>query len=239
MKTENTKVLIVDDSDVIIHTLQVCLKPYQSQFEPVFARNGLEAMSMLEAHPISLVVTDIQMPVVDGLVLLAFIRERFPNMPCIVMTSYGDQELKDLVAHDIFRFLEKPVQTKQLVDAILAALSASLNKKIPPKTKRIPIREFFNLIAVKKKTCVFKLIPDDGPSCFCYFYEGDIQNAVCGGKKGEEAITTILGFGKARIVFSKPPAAKGAKSLQIDSKELLQLAKNSKLTLEVENIEKK
>jgi CheY-like chemotaxis protein len=233
------KVLIVDDSDVIIKTLQACLKPYHTQFEPIFAQNGLEAMSILEAHSISVVVTDIQMPVVDGLVLLALIRERFPDMPCIVMTSYGDDELKELVDAEIFRFLEKPVQVKQLVEAITAALNASLNKKIVPKTKKIPIRDFLNLIAAKKKTCVFKIIPDEGSSGYLYFYEGDIQNAVCGGKKGEAAIFKILALEKAKIVFSKPPSARGVKSLKIDIKQLIQLTESSKLTLEVENIEKK
>ena len=223
------KVLIVDDSDVIIETLQVCLKPYQSQFQPIFAQNGLEAMNLLEAHSISLVVTDIQMPVVDGLVLLAFIRERFPAMPCIVMTSYGDPEIKELVKNEIFRFLEKPVQIKPLVETILAAL----NKTTAPKTKKITIRDFFNHIAIKRKTCVFKIIPDKGPTGFFYFYDGEIQNVVCGGVKGEEAIIKVLSFEKAKIAFSKPPEEKGAKNVQIDLKKIIQLAKSSNLYLEI------
>lgn len=227
------KVLIVDDSDVIIKTLQACLKPYHTQFEPIFAQNGLEAMSMLEAHLFSVVVTDIQMPVVDGLVLLAFIRERFPDMPCIVMTSYGDEELKELVDAEIFRFLEKPVQVKQLVEVITAALNASLSKKIAPKTKKITIRDFFNHIEVKRKTCVFKIIPDKGPTGFFYFYDGEIQNVVCGGVKGEEAIIKVLSFEKAKIAFSKPPEDKGAKHVQIDLKKIIQLAKSSNLYLEI------
>jgi CheY-like chemotaxis protein len=228
------KVLIVDDSDVIIKTLRLTLQPYQTQFQPIFAQNGLEAMSMLDEHEISVVVTDVQMPVVDGLILLAFIRERYPDMPCIVMTAYGDKELKELVANEIFRFLEKPVHTQALVEAILAAL----NKPSAPQAKRISIHNFFNQLMVKKKTCVFKIIPDKGPSGYCYFYEGEVQNAVYGGQKGEEAILKMLSLEKAKVVFSKPPAAQGSKSLQIDLNRLLQLAKSSKLMLEVENIKK-
>jgi CheY-like chemotaxis protein len=223
------KVLIVDDSDVIIETLQVCLKEYQTEFEPIFAQNGLEAMNLLETHLISLVVTDIQMPVVDGLVLLAFIRERFPVMPCIVMTSYGDPEIKELVKNEIFRFLEKPVQIKLLVETILAAL----NKTIASKIKKITIYDFFNHIGVKRKTCIFKIIPDKGPTGFFYFYDGEIQNVVCGGVKGEEAIIKVLSFEKAKIAFSKPPEDKGAKNVQIDLKKIIQLAKTSNLYLEI------
>jgi DNA-binding NtrC family response regulator len=123
------KALIVDDSKVLIKTLQKGFEKYQDVFQAIYAEDGLEAMNILNQEPVSLVVTDIQMPMIDGLVLLAFIRERYPDLPCIIMSSYGSDELKGQVNRDILHFIDKPFKVDELARIILSALDSSKNKK--------------------------------------------------------------------------------------------------------------
>ncbi len=223
------KVLIVDDNEVLIETLQYGFEKYQMHFQPVYAQNGLEAMNLLDEQSIALVVTDIQMPMVDGLVLLAFIKERYPDIPCMVMTAYGDDELKELVGEDVSHFVSKPVHVHNLAQTIVAELSREKKSKID----RIAIRDLSSHIVVKRKTCVFKLISDEGQPGYFYFYKGDLYNAVCGSLKGEEAVLKMLTYENAKIAFSKPPEHKGIKNVSIDSNKLIQFTKTSKLSVEI------
>jgi CheY-like chemotaxis protein len=72
------KVLIVDDDRVFLQLLQVALKGYGNRFDIITALNGREAIEVLKAENIKLLVTDIQMPEVDGLELLAYINDHHP-----------------------------------------------------------------------------------------------------------------------------------------------------------------
>lgn len=223
------KVLIVDDSEVLIRTLQKGFKKYQAHFQPIYAQDGLEAMNFLDEHSIDLVLTDIQMPMIDGLVLLAFIQERYPAMPCIVMTAYGDEELKELVGKDILHFIHKPIHAESLAQTIISELSSEKKSTID----RVAIRDLLNHIVEKRKTCVFKLISDEGLAGFFYFYQGDLYNAVCGKLKGKDAVSKMLTHENAKILFSRPPEHQGVKNVSIDSNELIQFAKSSRLSVSI------
>ncbi len=224
------KVLIVDDSKVLIIALKGGLAKYKDKFETIYAGDGLEAMNLLDEHSVSLVVTDIQMPVMDGLVLLAFIRERYPDIPCIIMSAYGDDELKSQVSPDIIHFIEKPVQVGKLAEMIIKAIY----KNKGGKTGRIAISDLLNLIILGKKTCIFKIIPEKGDSGYYYFYQGDLYNAVCGDRQGADAVKAMLQYDKARLVFTKAPETKGVKKVNADLKQLIRQARASKLSVEVE-----
>jgi CheY-like chemotaxis protein len=228
-KDNMKKVLIVDDSRVLITALKGGLVKYKDKFEAIFAKDGLEAMNLLDEHLVSLVVTDIQMPVMDGLVLLAFIRERYPDIPCIIMSAYGDDDLKAQVSPDIIHFIDKPIQVGKLAETIIRAVY-----KKGGKSGRIAISDLLNLIILGKKTCIFKIIPENGDSGYYYFYQGDLYNAVCGDRQGEDAVKAMLEYDKARLVFTKAPETKGVKKVDADLKQLIRQAKASKLSVKVE-----
>ena len=65
-------VLIVDDEEKLLLTMQAGFEPFKDRFEILTARNGKEAVQLLAATKINLVVTDLKMPEMDGFELLAF-----------------------------------------------------------------------------------------------------------------------------------------------------------------------
>jgi len=224
------KVLIVDDSEIIIQMLQKGFERYQSHFRPIFAMSGLEAMAILNVQSISLVVTDIQMPMIDGLVLLAFIRERFPEMPCMIMSAYGSDVLKEEVKNQVIHFLDKPVK----VDVVAQLIISVLNETKPFQKDQMRISDFLNTIIHGRKTCIFKIIPEQGPSGIYYFNNGDLYNVVCGKLKGEEAALKALKYENAKIIFTKPPEQPGQKSVNIDTLKFIGHAKSSSLSIAVD-----
>ena len=111
------RLLVVEDDprlrEAIVDTLM--LKGYEV-FE---APNGIEAMAILRSHTLDLVLSDINMPGMDGLELLDQIKAQHPWLPVLLMTAYGDvgQAVKAMQrgAND---YLMKPFELREL-DALL------------------------------------------------------------------------------------------------------------------------
>ena len=84
------KVLIVDDSEMDRLLASHLLSDL---YEFVFAGNGREALEVCDAEDPDLVVTDIVMPEMDGMEMLCAMQERYPEIPVIVMTSEGSEDI--------------------------------------------------------------------------------------------------------------------------------------------------
>ena len=101
------KVLVVDDETSILDTLQILLR--REGFEVRVAKGGQEALECLDDASPDLVLTDIRMPGLSGLELLAEVRQRDPEMPVILMTAQASlQSAVQAVNHGAFYYLQKP-----------------------------------------------------------------------------------------------------------------------------------
>jgi CheY-like chemotaxis protein len=124
-------VLLVDDEPSILFALGKLLK--SRGFEVWTADNGAEAMEVLEAHAVDVVVSDVCMPVMDGPGLLGAMRAHLPPIvvPVIMLSGYGDsadQALYDLGAVAI---LGKPISGSDLVAAIHAVRAGNTVRESP------------------------------------------------------------------------------------------------------------
>ena len=85
--------LIVDDEKSILENIQKAIPWEELGIETVFtAQNGSDALSLLEAYHIDLLISDIRMPGMDGLTLLKHVRAVYPNIRCILLSAYGEFE---------------------------------------------------------------------------------------------------------------------------------------------------
>ncbi len=117
------RILVVDDTDdirdIVINNI---LKPYA--FDYIEAGDGLEALEEIKANAPDLVLCDLQMPRMDGIGLLHKLREEKINIPVVLMTSYGSEE----IAVEVFRlgvrnYVIKPFTEEDLLSAIEGALA--------------------------------------------------------------------------------------------------------------------
>jgi two-component system sensor histidine kinase/response regulator len=114
------KVLIVDDNLTNLTILQAQLQYWHLQ--PTLAASGVEALAIL-AHDdrFDLVLTDMQMPFMDGIHLSQTIRGRHPHIPVILLSSVGDEYKKN--HHQLFSaVMTKPIKQQLLYKHILAGL---------------------------------------------------------------------------------------------------------------------
>jgi DNA-binding NtrC family response regulator len=114
-------VLIVDDEKNIRATLSRGLR--LDGFRTQEAENGADALRALEDGGIDLVLLDVQMPEMDGLTLLAAMRERRLDVPAIVLTAHGSIERAvQAVKLGAYDFIEKPPSIERILVAARNAL---------------------------------------------------------------------------------------------------------------------
>jgi len=85
-------VLIVDDA-LLDQRMAGSIVAKRTGLRPVYARNGIEALEVVARQAPVAVLTDLRMPVMDGLALVEAMRERFPQVPVVLMTAHGSEEL--------------------------------------------------------------------------------------------------------------------------------------------------
>ncbi|HLF98809.1 MAG TPA: sigma-54 dependent transcriptional regulator [Methylococcaceae bacterium] len=116
------RVLIVDDEPRMQRILELML--LQMGHVPLLAGNGREALDLLQAEGAELVVSDLQMPVMDGLELLARIREQGSDIPFIVITAYGTVESAvAAMKHGACDYIIRPFEMEAVELAITRALA--------------------------------------------------------------------------------------------------------------------
>lgn len=113
-----TKILVVDDeSDLQVLIRQKFRRQIREEkYEFFFAENGRAALEIMEQHPdISLVLSDINMPEMDGLTLLIKIGESNPLVKVVMVSAYGDMDnIRTAMNRGAFDFVCKPVNFDDL-----------------------------------------------------------------------------------------------------------------------------
>ncbi|AIF50583.1 response regulator [Pelosinus sp. UFO1] len=118
-----SSVLFVDDEANILSSIRRAV--IDEEYVAYFAGSGLEALSIMEKNEISVIVTDMRMPGMDGLQLLKIVKEKYPNTVKIVLSGYTQlsQVLATVNQADIFNFIAKPwdmeTELKYVIDKAL------------------------------------------------------------------------------------------------------------------------
>lgn len=116
-----TRVLVVDDEDFVRSSLVDLLE--SEGFSAVPAASGPAALACLEEGKVSLVVSDLRMPGMDGLALLAAARQQGVECPVILLTGVGTvNEAVQAMKSGAFDFVQKPVDPEQFVVLVRRAL---------------------------------------------------------------------------------------------------------------------
>src|SRR5215471_14317489 len=121
--SQTLKVLIVDDEASQRAGLAGMVKAWGMVAET--ASDGVEALEKLEQLPIDVVLTDLNMPGMDGYTLLDKLQQSPDSPPAIVLTAFGTMEAAVKTVHELgaFWFLEKPIQASALEALVRRAAS--------------------------------------------------------------------------------------------------------------------
>lgn len=142
-KIMGKQILVVDDNPTNLHIMEVKLKAWK--YRPVLASSGFKALSLLkDKGPFDMVLTDMQMPQMDGVQLATEIRKSLPEVPIILLSSLGDHSYSRYP--DLFSaVLTKPIKHRQLYKIMLSQFQAPVTPTINHVNQGTMSPDFANL----------------------------------------------------------------------------------------------
>ncbi|MFA5110720.1 MAG: response regulator [Desulfobaccales bacterium] len=116
------RILAVDDELDMLALLKMIIEGY-SDHQVTVTNNPLEASELLDKENFDLILTDLKMPGMDGLEVLARARQRDPDALVMVITAYGSLEsAEEATAKGAFDFITKPFRKEQILLSIDKAM---------------------------------------------------------------------------------------------------------------------
>ncbi len=123
MKTEKPKLLIVDDEERAWKVLKI---NFQDRYDVPVARNGAEAIRVLEKEHVDTILTDVKMPEMSGIELLKYVKTTYEWIPVVVMTAFGSVEnAVEAMKAGAYDYILKPIKIEDVELVVKRAVEYS------------------------------------------------------------------------------------------------------------------
>lgn len=122
MQLAEAAVLVIDDEDVLCEIMSAWFKRYAGQV--LSANNGLEALKLLTEKRVDVIVSDVRMPVMDGVELVRAVAASGAERPRVIfITGFADLSARDAYNLGVEAIIEKPLQRDHLLEAVKRSLA--------------------------------------------------------------------------------------------------------------------
>jgi DNA-binding response OmpR family regulator len=123
-----SKLLLIDDDESVLTNLRYFLS--DKKYDVSSASDGLEGLKLLETEEqgFDLVITDLVMPNISGVGLIEIIKKKFPSLPVIAITGWGEHPETLATEAQADQILEKPFELSELEKAINELISSKKYK---------------------------------------------------------------------------------------------------------------
>lgn len=164
------RLLVVEDEEMIRNKIIYNTNWKEHGFVEVLqASNGMEALDIVRKNNIDIVITDIQMPEMNGIELIREIKNLNRGIKCIIITAYAEFEYaKESVKLNVNDYILKPFKSKDLLD-IVKKLSEEINRE---RNERVEVENLRRQLRENKKALREKLFND----LLSNSYIGDIES---------------------------------------------------------------
>lgn len=206
------RILFVDDDPRFLEMIERVMSVWsKGSWQIHLAQNTGKALSLIQEHPINLVVIDVQMPVVDGLQFLTLINRKYPNLQKVVLTGYANDNYRAAcLSNGAELFLEKPANIEGL-ESVFTTLN-ELIKWHPEEgfrgvLRRVGLQEVLQMECLSRNSSILEVAAGNEIGEI-FVREGAIIHAVAGKQKGEAAFNDLLALkgGEFRLKpFEEPP----------------------------------
>jgi CheY-like chemotaxis protein len=190
MIQSGTKVLLVDDDPGIAWGVGRYLT--NNGFTVSVCGDGVEAIRVLEEETFDEVVTDVQMPRLNGLAVVEWVHRHRPQTVVIVITAFGSTAVRQAsLQKGAIHYLEKPVDPHLLRDLLV---SAREQKRFFGNVSDVDLFDYIQMLLISRRTLIVEVISREGERGQLYLRDGDVVHAECSGLSGEQAFCHCLAF---------------------------------------------
>jgi CheY-like chemotaxis protein len=186
-------VLFVDDDKIMLLAIEKRFAAFSDYFSVIKAHDGIEAVQKLKDTSISLLVLDLKLPRMDGMSLLTHTREKYPDIPVIIVSGYRTEEMYKLAkAKGIIAYISKPFQIDDLGKIIMNTLQKEADGGI---MHNVAPTVFLQLMEMEAKTCTIRMLNKKTKmGGILYFINGNLLDARVGEVKGLDAAYKLFGW---------------------------------------------
>jgi CheY-like chemotaxis protein len=195
------KVLFVDDDQILRAAIEKRLERYSDQFQLITAVDGFDAVGKLKQHEVSLVVLDLVMPRMDGVSLINYLSQTYPDLPIIIVSGIGEKKVAEVArSSTVHGHLNKPFQADALVRLIEEVLHKEAEGGIMHQVSP-PV--FMQLMEIDARTCTIRILDNlSEKGGILHFSQGELCDARVGDVSGLAAAHQIFGWDQATIFIS-------------------------------------
>ena len=210
-------VLLVDNENTTFNRATDGLQAFTHSWVLLSAANGKEALSLLKQHPVDVLVTKLNMPVMDGLTLLTHLRRRYPHLPVIVQSTTPAPQGDSPLQFEALSVLHQPVSRWQLFNAI----SRTLAQVNVTQATGVTLAGLLQLFEGERTSCSL-LVTSQGRWGRLHFVSGELVNAhaYAQGLDGQGAAYDILGWEDVHVAI-EPPGQHEQRRIRVPLRTLL------------------
>jgi DNA-binding NarL/FixJ family response regulator len=171
------KILVVDDHPLIRAAVRNVLTQLEADVEVHEAQNCPAALALVETHPdLTLVLLDLHLPGMGGLDALSILRERYPEIPAVVLSAADDREsVLQALDRGAMGFIPKSSSNAVMVSALRLVLSGGVY--LPPEVLAAPVaRPRTHLLPAPRPAT---LGPTGAPPCAGAAVQGKPNKLIC------------------------------------------------------------
>ena len=193
-----TRILIVEDDPAQARLLARAFSRRRPDLVVVTSRNGVEATQLMRERQVDLVLTDLQMPEMDGFELLAWMLNNSPGVPVFTMSGYGSEDTaRRLDGLGALAYFTKPIDVKSL----FTCLSDTLSQSVRGHVHNVSLASFLQLMEMERKTCCLTVGCDD-QSGVLVIRKGELVDARAGELHGEAAAIAVIAWPNPSIAIA-------------------------------------
>jgi CheY-like chemotaxis protein len=149
MRSDQASILVVDDELELLEIFSAWLG--RNGYRVFTAPNGAEALNVLRTQKVDLLLSDIRMPVMDGVTLVRTLNQMETPPPKIIfVTGYGNFSRREIFAMGVEALLDKPLSRPVLIEALDRCLLDSADKWLTPSLLPIEQRVTLQLDGLKE-----------------------------------------------------------------------------------------
>jgi CheY-like chemotaxis protein len=202
------KILLLDDDEQLLELYQELLQQLPSKPEVRVCNSGARAIALLESEPFTLLITDLRMPKMDGLQVLAIVRRKYPYLRIIVLTGVLDEEYRSRAyAQGVDMFWQKPSSTEEF-NLFKDCIESLLDRDVQTEGgfRGMQSKSLVDLIQLEclSQSSAVLHISQGGVSGKIWVQSGEIIDAATASFTGEEAFKEILSWKSGNFEILPP-----------------------------------
>ena len=205
------KILLLDDDQDLLDLYKEILGQLPSKPEIHTVASGARAITLLEAEPFNILISDLNMPKMDGLQVLSIVRRKYPKLRIVVMTSVMDEQFRSRsYALGVDLFWQKPStmdEIKLFLDCIESLIAQEEHPGGFRGVQSKSLVDILQLECLSRSSSVLKIL-NGALEGRIWVNEGEVVDAETADLKSEDAVREILSWKAGNFEILPPDTSR-------------------------------